>query len=519
MKKVMALALAATMTLGMTTVGMAQTVDTGKGGNASVTITNAAKGENYTVYKLFDASVTGNEDGSIAYTGTIPEDLADFFTKDAAGNISATAAAGTGEAMSGELKVALTKWAESATALGTGESIGEELTFESLPYGYYVVTTSQGNQLISVDSTNPNMEIVDKNLSEPNTLEKTVNDENVNIGDSVEYTVTFNTSNYDGAGTEAMKITKYEIEDTLPKFLTNVKITRITIDGEELKDDDGVVVTADNLPQFTQLDSDAPLEIYLTWTDDGTATGTSKYDNSANVSITYTADVTNDATIDKDKNNTTEANINTVNVKWYSESTPGNETLTETEEIFTYATGLKKVDENGNPLDGAKFAVKGLIVSGSDGNYTVVSYDPSTDAVNGTTMVTDDNGYLVIKGLAIDETLVVTETEAPAGYNKLVDTVNLTPVETGKQVIVTTKTVYYDAEGNEVQTEEDSETSETIIEFDESLATKLTEIENKKGIELPSTGGMGTTIFYVLGSILALGAGVLLVTKKRVGEN
>lgn len=45
------------------------------------------------------------------------------------------------------------------------------------------------------------------------------------------------------------------------------------------------------------------------------------------------------------------------------------------------------------------------------------------------------------------------------------------------------------------------------------------DIENKQGAELPSTGGIGTTIFYILGAILVLGAGIVLVTRRRMSAN
>ena len=46
-----------------------------------------------------------------------------------------------------------------------------------------------------------------------------------------------------------------------------------------------------------------------------------------------------------------------------------------------------------------------------------------------------------------------------------------------------------------------------------------TEIVNTKGVELPSTGGMGTTLFYIIGAVLVLGAGILLVTRRRMSAN
>ena len=226
MKKLISLVLALALVLLTVGAAFAQTEHSGKGGSASITISNAANGETYSVYKLFNASVTGTENGSIAYTGTIPTALSSYFTQDAAGNITATDAAWanaeTKTQMSDGLKTALKTWTSSATAEDSAVSDGSVLTFDELTYGYYVVTTTQGDQAITVDSTNPSATIVDKNTTTPNNLIKTVDDDNVYIGQTVTYTVTYNTANYDGAGENAKQIISYTVHDTLPSFLTDV---------------------------------------------------------------------------------------------------------------------------------------------------------------------------------------------------------------------------------------------------------------------------------------------------------
>ena len=87
-------------------------------------------------------------------------------------------------------------------------------------------------------------------------------------------------------------------------------------------------------------------------------------------------------------------------------------------------------------------------------------------------------------------TYYLREIEAPNGYNKLAD-------------------------DEEVKIEPTTDTENNKM----SLAAVTAEINNNSGSELPSTGGMGTTIFYVLGSILLFGAAVLLITKKRMNGN
>ena len=505
-KRLASLLLALVLIVALAVPAFAQTVDSGKNGTASITIKNASKGETYTVVKLFDASVTGKEDGSIVYTGSIPDSLSAYFEK-VDGYIQAKEAAKAEDgSLSADAIAALKTWATSQTAVASAISDGSELVFTNLPYGYYVVTTTQG-AAITVDSTNPNAVVYDKNTTKPG-ITKSVDDPDVYIGQTVTYTTTATTANYLGAGKDAEIVTQYVIEDTLPEFLTNVTVTSITIEGVDYKVDSAV-------PQFGTVAGHINKAIVIPWATLTDGKYISNYANGAQIVITYTAMVTDKAVVDGD------GNTNTVTLTAYTSSdgttpgTPWNETWTDNETIKTYAAALKKVDENSDPLAGAKFAANGLTVTGSKGNYTVTAYDPSSSTL-GTVMETDDNGHLVIKGLPSDVTLTVTETEAPAGYNKLKDPISLKPTVISETVTVTSTTTYYDEDGK--VTEEVTNKSTTVITYNENLKTAAVEVENNKGTELPSTGGMGTTIFYVIGSVLVLAAVVLLVTKKRMNR-
>lgn len=502
-RKLTSLLLALVMVFALAVTAFAQD-ETVTGGTGSITISNAAKGETYTIYKLFDATVSA-DGSSIAYTGKIPESLKTYFTADKNGYISATPEAKEGENMSEGLKTALKAWTETATVTAKATSDGSALNFKGLAFGYYVVTTTQGNQVISVDSTMPDVTIVDKNSSTPSDLSKTATatgtDKSFSIGDTVTYTVRFKTSNYYGAGKDAKEILSYTIEDTLPDFLSSVNVTSIIVDndGKDTTTNDQATVTT----QFTDK------KIVIDWYDE--AGNKFLYNNGATVTITYTAVVTEKAAIDG------EGNTNNVTVTWTTKNgnEPGPGKLETKETIFTYAIALKKVNNKGTALPGAVFEFPFYVKStadATDGAYIYAGTNPGEDLTNQIT--TPDSGVIVVKGVK-SGTYEIKEVTAPAGYNKLTAPVTVEAVKTSQTSTHTT--VYLDENGNTTNTQTEK-TIEVKVDIANIAATALV-VVNKAGTELPSTGGMGTTIFYVLGAVLVVGAGVLLVTKKRMSQS
>lgn len=439
----------------------------------TITISNAAKGVEYKVYKLFDATV--GADGAISYTGTIPESLKTYFTADNAGNITATSEAKTtgtdgNEEMSEALRNALKTWTVTQTATATQTANGGTLTFSNLAYGYYVVTTTQGDQAISVTSTNPTATIIDKNTTTL-VLTKTVQvagatdateeggttttKPSYSIGDTITYVLSFNAANFDGTD----KITQYKISDTLPEFLSDVKVTKITIGGTEYK-------VNDQVPQFTNN------EITIPWVN--SETQEHLYDNNVTVTVTYTAKLTGSATFGGDGNE----NKATL--------TYSNSAKEATERVYSYSFDLVKTKKDGTQLQGAEFKLYTAKTDGEvikltkvEGQNNVYKVDPSG------TVETIEAGKATIQGLK-SGTYYLEETKAPAGYNKLTERV---------------KVEIKDANLTATQGENGQWTGGVVV-------------ENKAGIQLPTTGGMGTTMFYVLGTLLVLAAVVLLVVRK-----
>lgn len=144
-------------------------------------------------------------------------------------------------------------------------------------------------------------------------------------------------------------------------------------------------------------------------------------------------------------------------------------------------------------------------------SYTYCSPPTAIENVTTTTVKSATNGLVIIKGVPGDVTYAVKETKAPAGYNLLMGTKDVTPVV--KTAYTQTVTMYLDAEGKVT----DTETEETKVVTTDTNVTGVT-IVNETGSTLPSTGGIGTTIFYVVGSLLIIGAGIVLVARTRMDK-
>lgn len=485
MKRFLALVLAMIMVFAMSTSVFAQTVDTAAGGAGTITITNASKSQTYGIFKLFDATV--NTDGNISYklmsgktdlgTGTT------WFNVDAAGNVLANVGA---DVSSDAFKT----WAE-----GYGVQVGSTITasdstviFTGVPYGYYYVASGLGGTL-TVDSTNPTASVIDKNTTNPNvptdggkkivtsttsggtTTTALTNSNTAKIGDVVNYQITFNATNFETNNKVTTAITEYTVEDT-PSAL-DIDTATIVVKVKEAT----LAASA-----YTVAKDNGKVTITIPWqTDNEDGTYTAKYDSPSLVTITYSATVTKEATDNAS---------NAAKVKYNSKELNGGSTDTE-----TYYFDLVKDNDKKEVLEGAEFKLYDAatggneipVVEDADGVYRV--------AVSGETGVAIEAGKARILGLDGTKTYYLEETKAPEGYN-----------------ILTSRIA--------VNMESNKDNGATVEEKDGKKIYKEggVEIINQRGAELPSTGGIGTTIFYVIGAILVIGAGILLVTRRRMSS-
>lgn len=174
----------------------------------------------------------------------------------------------------------------------------------------------------------------------------------------------------------------------------------------------------------------------------------------------------------------------------------GSETTWDETKTFTYQFDLVKTKTDNTVLNGAEFKLYDAKTEGNEialideGNGVYRVATAAEKAAEGFVSATIKAGKVTIKGLD-SGTYYLEETKAPAGYNVL-------------------------AERVEVKIDHANLTA--TVEGDTYVSGGV-QVINKTGAELPSTGGIGTTIFYVVGGLLVVAAGVLLVTRKRMSKS
>ena len=455
-------------------------------GNGSITISNASKGEDYEAYKIFDAKVDTATNGityqEISTDQIKDKNLAKVFEKNKAGDVVIKANA-TNQEIIAAVK-AYIAGAELSSAKKVNAT-GNTAIISGLDYGYYYITSGLGS-VISITSTNPTGTVEDKNTTEPGPTDDPVkksDKNNVFVGDTVTYTVKFNATNYYNAteGTAGKQIKQYVIKDTLPSFLADVNVISLKIGNK----------TITPAPQFNNK------EIRIDWVD---ADNNSIYSNNTVIEIKYTAKVVASDDIVYNGN----GNKNDVSIGWnYVGGGEENGKITGSDTIYTFAIALKKVNKDGTPLTGAKFKIPFAAEKNADGVWTVTG--------EGSTEVNcDSKGVVLVKGVT-EGTHMIEESVAPDGYNVLKDSFEAKAVKDGT---ITTTWVKYIKDGITSDTEIEGSTK---IEYTNSvIAASVTPVVNYTGTELPSTGGIGTTIFYLIGAILVIGAGVVCVTRRRM---
>lgn len=429
-------------------------------GTNTITVTGAKKGETYNIYKMLDLSL--NEEKT-AYTYTVAEGWNDFFKGtgagaayveiDSKGHVTWIEAKKTAADME--------EFAKAAAAYAAGKTVAAapitpeadgDIIFNGLDNGYYLITSTLGT-FAMVDTT-------------PDKTDVTINEKNP--ADTITKEVKEDSTGKYGASNDAQIGDKVEFQSeiTLNKGTRNVVVTDTMSNGLTYNKD----AVIDGLTEGTDYN--------ITESDNGfVITFTEAYLNA----LTATTELTLTYSATLNENAITEVpgiaeQTNKIVLTYGDKQTVEQTTTTTTHkfEIFKHATGSTK------NLAGAKFQLKKgedvvNLVKLDDNNYRVAMDGETENVVD--TIITVAEGNIVIWGVDADNDYALVETEAPAGYNLL--------------------------------------TAEVPVTVNADNAT-VANVENKTGSELPDTGGVGTTMFYLFGGIMVLAAVVLLVTKKRM---
>ena len=509
-KKLASLLLALVMALSLAVTAFADESTT-----YSITIDNSTAGHTYEAYQIFTGDLATNEAGNKVLSnivwGSGVSEAGQTALGDAAAKAETLKTEADAKAFAKAVAPYLTTAAGSASTVTDGKYV-----ISGLAAGYYLVKDQDGSLTGDNDSyTEYIIQVVGNVTATPKSdvpeVQKKVKDINdstdttktdwqdsadYDIGDSIPFqlkaTLANNVSSY----------TTYKVvfHDTLSKGLTYNNDAKVYIDGTETN---GFTVTA-----TVNADGTTTLTVSC---DDVKALGAG---NSSVITVEYTAKLNENAVLGS-AGNPNKVYLEYSNNPNKSESGENHETGKTPEDtviVFTYQTIINKVDSENKPLTGAAFKLEKLI-KGKDGAAdtwtTVKEFTVDETTTSFTFSGLDDGQYKL------------TETKTPAGYNTIDPiyfVIEATHDVTADAPTLKTLNAYLtDANGNKQTEMKDGESVNIDLgTVDLTAGSITTTVVNKSGSELPSTGGIGTTIFYVLGGVLVLAAVVLLVTKKRM---
>lgn len=478
--KLAGILLALAMVLGIAATAFAE------GETGSITINDAAVGQTYTIYQILDLESYNNEARAYAYKATTAWNT--FINSEAIKGIYVEVDAQgyvtwKGNADAAAFAKLAQKYAKDNRIANQGSVTATTTTvsFNGLDLGYYLVDTTLGT-LCSLDTTNPDVVMEEKN--EVPTNVKTVEEDSTGAWGATNDADIGQVVNFKSTITAQPGAENYVFHDKMSEGLTYTGDAKIYTDEAMTQE----LAAGNYMVNDTPDDSDT---FDITFEQDylNTITAVTK------LYVKYSATLNESAKVGIAGNpNESKLSYGEIN---QDTGKPGSTTPPSETKTYTWDVDVFKYTMNGETekaLAGATFTLSknadgsNPIALVSEGN-NVYRVAKTNETATVTEITTDATGKFTIKGLDAD-TYYLTETAAPAGYNKLAAPVTIVIGENG---VV-------------------NGTTEAPQGVDE------VKVLNQSGTELPSTGGIGTTIFYIVGGVLVVGAVVLLVTKKRMNN-
>lgn len=501
-KKIAAIMFAFMMVVSMSCNVKADDITTPATGDGTIKINNAIPGQTYKIYKILELESYNPTTKNYAYKVTsewknfVDGDGSTYLTKvdgtDYVNWVGDSSNNGEHVKTFAEKAIAYAKDVNNnINPLQTNENVtSNTVTFNNLPLGYYLVDSSVGT-LCSLDTTKPAATIqekngvpsVDKIITSGGVVFNGGKSNSANIGDKVYFKTTITTQ----PGAQ-----NYVLHDKMTEGLTfDENSVNVSLHKKATSDEKTLTKTKDYSVDTTNLESTGPkCTFHINFTKelcDGL-----KADDT--ITVTYSATLNENAVI---------AGKGYENETWLkygdSQNTQHKTTTTKTFEMIVFKFYIDKNDSNTEKgLAGATFKLTKDSQDAVNIGFVKTSNETDTDDVyrvakrgeTGTvaTITSPKSGKFTIQGLGAG-TYYLTETKQPDRYNKLSGPV----------------TVVIDKDGQVKVKNGDA--------YDEVTQVK---VENKSGTVLPSTGGMGTTMIYLVGAVLVLGSGVVLATKRRV---
>ena len=503
MKKVIKKLLAALLAVAMLCAMAVPAFAASSSNDGKITINNAVSGQTYTIYRILELEYDQTNNAYrytavAAWNAFINTRSSDLKVDNATGTVTwVNSDKNNNSSAIQNFADAAGKWASNNTIANDGskKASGSTVTFTDLPLGWYLVVSSLSNGAIcSIGTTDKEVTINEKNGAP--TVDKEVLEDSTNtygkgndadVGDTVTFRATIKVTDGDPKN--------YVLHDKMSDGLTFKGITSVTRTNAGTS-------TSDTLNENTHY----TLKKGAAVTDSVDPNCTFELAFKENVLkpndvvvVEYTA-VINEKAVIGSTGNPNEATLE------YKDGTRGTPSSTKTYtwkiDIYKYfqdSAGTKK------PLKDATFVLYRQNSSNTP-EYAKISADKiewGTEKEQATPLTSDKEGKIAISRLDAD-TYYLEETKAPTGYNPLTSPIEIKIEHSTMNETSASATITYKQQGTE-----DSATNITSTE-------NRVEVENKTGTTLPSTGGMGTTLFYVVGGGLMVAAIVLLVTKKRM---